>query len=280
MVRPRFVPLLVLSLSLTGVPLARAANWATTVIQYSPGTIFTPPPYFGAPGAINVAYSNYPTADVLNGLTADTTYGILTPFNAVFDAGQMVGVGAGGSLTLQFSTPVRTNGFTIGIHTGIGLNDSDYPNGTTGTPATIYNDYGHFANIEVSANGTSWTSLGGFDLNNPSNFYATGITTPDHQTSDPGGIPADVEKPFLGNLASFDNKAWPDILTLLDGSAGGNWIDLSGSGLPAVSYIRFTEPAGSILYVDGVVGLSAPEPASLGVMIIGATALLARRRRA
>jgi hypothetical protein len=261
---------------------ARAINWATDVADYSAGATYPSPDpgnwsFIPPTGSVDQVYTS-PAAAALAGLTADTGYGVLTPFNGPYDPSQYLGLGAGGSITLQFPTPVRTNGYTIGVHTGSGLIDSDYPNGTAAISAPTYTTPRR-ATIDVRAADTGWITLGTFDLNNPSNFYAAGVDTPGYQPSVTAGTPADVEKPFPGTLASFSGETWPQILTTLDGSAGGNWLDLSSTGLPSVSYIRFTVPNGSVLYLDGVVGLPVPEPSSLALLALGTLAAIRRRRK-
>ena len=58
-------------------------------------------------------------------------------------------------------------------------------------------------------------------------------------------MPSDFQKPFTGNLSSFNglryfDAANPDMLDLLAGSGGGKWLDISGTGLAQVGFIRFS----------------------------------------
>ncbi len=288
MFRHRLLCLLALGLPLADAAAGRAANWATGVVAYAAGKTYpapdpgdwTPAP----PDAVNATYTTASTA-ALAGLTADTGIGtpypsVLTPFNGAWQPGALLGIGQGGSITLQFTHPVRTDGYTIGVHTGTTLAETDYPNGNAGSVATILSTPRRAA-VAVSDDGELWFPLGTFDLNNPSNYYATGVDAPSYQLSVTAGTLADVEKPFLGSVSSFDGQSWPQILATLDGSAGGTWLDLSATGLPSISYIQFTVPTGSALYLDGVVGLPAPEPSSLAVLALGAWGLiLGRRKRA
>jgi hypothetical protein len=265
----------------TSTPLS-AADWASNVVSYASGDTYDPPvdstvPFVPPAGKVNPSYTS-PTALILDGITADTGGAVLTAFNGAWSPSHILGIGQGGSIVLQFTEPVRTSGYTVGIHTAAALNDFDFPYGYAGATAFPYTTPRQ-ATIAVSAaNNNDWVTLGTFNLDNPSNFYATGVDTPCYQPSVTGGTAADVTKPFLGNVSSFSGKNWPQVLATLDGSAGGNWIDLSSAGVPAINYIRFTVPTGSILYLDGVVGLPVPEPASIAVLGLSA-ALLRRRRR-
>jgi hypothetical protein len=68
------------------------------------------------------------------------------------------------------------------------------------------------------------------------------------------------------------------MLTLLDGSAGGVWFDLTGVALPGVNYVKFSVDEQDVqMYVDMVVAI--PEPASLSLLIVGGIALALSRRR-
>ena len=209
--------------------------------------------------------------------TADTTFGDLTPFNGAFDLGQVVGVGDGGSLILHMSQPISTSGVTLGVHAAIGLVDTDYPNGVASSPATPYTDP-RDAIVSVSEDGSIWKSLGRIEFDNPTNYYSQGITTPGFQ-SDPGTAVANFFQPFTGTLDDFSGKDWTDILTLLNGSAGGQWLDLSGTGLPEVNYVQFDVGSGDEMFVDSVVGISVPEPAMISGCAVLVLAMRTRGRR-
>jgi hypothetical protein len=199
---------------------------------------------------------------------------VLTPFNAHWEGSQIVGIGGGGSLTLRFPAPVPTNGYTIGVHAGVGLIDTSWPIGQNDTPAAYYNA-SRSAEVRVSENGQDWQSLGLVVFNIPTNYYSAGITLPGSQTT-PGTVEADFFKPFTGSLSDFDGKDWAGTLEVLDGSAGGRWLDLSGTGLPAVNYIQFNVGQDQVMYVDAVAAI--PEPAT-GLLLLGTWMLLIRRRR-
>jgi uncharacterized protein (TIGR03067 family) len=257
---------------------------ADQVVSYNSGTL--PNPTYNNPSA------------ALGGLNPNAGFGsTLTPFNSAFTASNLVEIGPGGSIVLRLSAPVSTNGYTIGVHTGTGLIDADYPNGTNTNPASSFNSFVRQANVMVSADGVNWGSLGTVTFNNPSNYYAGAATDP--EGGSPGvGPAANQGQPFLGSLSSFNGETWQQTLATLNGSAGGTWLNLSGvtdehgNPINEVNFIVFSVPnnppidpntgTADILMLDAVVGIAVPAPPSLLMLAIGAPALLlasrARRR--
>jgi len=224
------------------------------------------------PGDVSATLQNAPAA--LGSPAADTTFGVLTPFNAAFDSSQIMGIGVGGSLTLQLAAPAATGaGYTLGIHAAVGIVDTDWPNGTVGAVAELYTNP-RTAAVFVSDDNSRWFALGQQTFTSPTNYYSQGVTTPGYQP-EPGTVAADFTKPFVAPLSAFNGLNWPAILTLLDGSAGGSWLDLTAVPYPAVNYVRFdvTEP-GTRMIVDAVA--VAPEPGMLGAAVFIAVAALRR----
>jgi hypothetical protein len=216
------------------------AFFASEVVQYNAGT------------DPNNFWMN--SSSALDKPAADTGFGMLTPFNGAYDASHITGVGAGGSLTLKLPQTAATFGYSLGVHAAVGLNDTDWPNGNPGAAATPYTNR-RAANVQVSLDGTNWVDLGNKIFTIPTNFYSEGVTTPGYQPT-PGTTEADWAKPFTQPLSSFDNKTWPQILTTLNGSAGGEWINPSAPSLAGINYVRFNVPAGTPypMIVDAVVG--------------------------
>jgi hypothetical protein len=95
------------------------------------------------------------------------------------------------------------------------------------------------------------------------------------------GPAANLGQPFLGSLSSFNGLDWQQTLAVLNGSAGGTWLDLSGvktaNGQPitGVNYIKFSVPVKppidpntgnpELMMVDAVVGISGNSPRSISV---------------
>jgi hypothetical protein len=246
--------------------IAHAAVSADAVVQYSAGT---------APAGYQTA------AAALGELNPDTNagnpfgYSALTPFNATWQGTQMVGIGAGGSLTLHLGATASK----IGVHTGVGLINQGPGNGQNTSPASTYTNPRQSL-VEVSADGVLFVPLGAVTFDSPSNYFDQGITNPTFQDT-PGTHAADFGKPFSSVLSDFDGKDWVGTLAVLGGSMGGEWLDVS-STLPAgANFVRFSVPLGQAdpMFVDAVAVVPVPEPA--GVLSVGALSalLLGRRRR-
>jgi hypothetical protein len=244
---------------------------ADQVVSYNPGTLFDP------------GYDN--PAAALGGLNPVTgSFGgansYLTPFDPAFSYSDLVEIGAGGSLILKLAQTASTNGYTIGVHTGIGLIDADYPNGVNTTPASYFNSWLRQSDVLVSADGVNWGDLGTIAFDNPSNVYAGAATDPEGNS--PGVSLADPGKPCLGNLDSFNGLNWQQTLNVLNGSTGGTWLNLSGvtdeHGAPiaGVNYIEFMVPGTlptdpntgnpEIMMLDAVVGTSGTASGGTGAV--------------
>jgi hypothetical protein len=252
--------------------ISRALDTADSAV-YTPGD-FTNSPQF----------KPYQTASTATGpLQGDTTFGGLTPFNPPFDKTQIVGIGAGGELTLHMASPVPTTGKTLGIFSNAGLNDaSSDGSGVAGSPAqTLDEAFGETdpeAMVSVSQDGSTFFTLNlgnPIFFTNPTNYYLdqeiTGFDEP------LGSLIADQSKPFTGTLADFSGLDFDQIKTLLAGSAGGNWLDLSAVPVTNINFVRFDVPVGATygMAVDSV--SAVPEPSVGLFLLIGLGATLRRR---
>jgi hypothetical protein len=197
---------------------------------------------------------------------------------------------AGGRVTIRLADAVGIDAAAkLGVFGNNGIVDeTNYDgegnyvggSGVARNPPELFVSAGS-AQVSVSSDGILFVPVGGVrTFANPTN----GFTDNDIVRGDAplGQQPADPFKPFNGTLADFgglryrDAGADNDIVRMLDGSAGGTWVDLSGVPLPSVAYVRFNVPEGGRFVIDAVTAV--PEPASLGV--IGFAAMLLSRRRA
>ena len=276
------------SFSLAMAATAPAAVTADRVVDYTPGNL----------GLVGLGSYNgsSPAVGALAGNT-DAGYGAngLNPFNPGYQASQLAGIGPGGQLTLHLSSPVLTaGGRTVGVFSNNGLVDaSNGVGGQATNPATLFSDVPE-AVVSVSADGITYVALNGGNpvlFPNPTNYYTDqpitqtasvymGVTYyGNHENL--GAAVADQGKPFAGTLSTFDGQTFDQIKATLNGSAGGTWLDLSGTGLTVVNDVRFAVPA-NVSYRMVVDSVSAvPEPASAAVvLLVGGAALLGRRRGA
>ena len=306
-----------------GVCSAAPVQWATTIV--TPGI-----------------QSNGWTGQVQSNAGYYSGYGsyTLTPFDAAFATtstttangvtypATLLAVAPGDSVELAFGSGGAVGdssvngGFTIGIHAGVGLNDSSYPNGQAyninTNPASMLYTNPREAFVSISQDGSTWKYLqyDGVTGNtavepnpaNPSNYKWVGseadaslinfdIPSNYFNPSDPSTVgpdgnyapttiaadtpTADFSQPFLGTLASFSSESWSQVLSTLNGSAGGTWLDTADSGLTTINYLQFSVPstAGNSMYIQAVAGV-APEPQAFPMLLIPLLALPLVGRRA
>jgi len=265
---------------------ARAGSFAIEAISYSPGT---------------TAASGYTNAAAALGsperITGEGSFpGVVSPFNPPFLNTELVSIGESGHLTLRLSNYALPlpGGPEIGVFTNVGIADDSFPNGQAGSPPFIFG--GGSASVEVSEDGLFWIPLGETLFEVPTNGYQD--VAPFSGT--PGSVLSNFGQPFTGNLTSFDSLPYDDavefdMLELLAGSGGGTWLDISGTGLAKVGYVRFSVADDGDLFTalnfeldavslaDAAVGAAVPEPSSVFLALTGGAGLAAggwmRRRR-
>jgi hypothetical protein len=256
--------------------------------SYTQGTIYNSD---GSVDSYDMGFNNPvvvgdPTSGPTAGLT-DLDFGfpeIISPFDPPADADQIVTVGYGGQITLKFPQSIKAQNSapTLGVFTAVGLIDSQYPDGVATDPAQVFGTESAF--VSVSADGHTWVSLGLQNLNNPQNYYTNATSPYQLPAPSPADI-ADFGQPFTGSLSSFDGEGFSQILTTLNGSAGGTWLDLSGTGLSQINYIQFSEPTGQVpdtsfvaLEAVSANDASVPEPGS-AIALLALSGLCFRRVR-
>ena len=271
---------------------SRAAGFADKVESFVPGsdaaTTFPNIPLDRPESALG-------PPEALTGEDAFTA--VVSPFNPPFGADEVVSIGEGGHLTLRLSTLARPEnpGPHIGVFTNAGFADKNYPIGQA-ADVIVPNDnfetsFGmDRALVEVSDDGIHFVPINGgvpilFDI--PTNGFADASTPFDPA---PGAVPADPLQPFVGGLTDFNGLSYPDILDLLDRSAGGKWLDISRSQLDQVGFIRFSVAndgdqstqlnfeLDAVAVVDGL-ARPIPEPTALGVWALAIAGVLRCRYR-
>jgi hypothetical protein len=245
------------------------AQFATSVISYNAGTgsasgFNQPSSALGAPST----FTNDPSFP-----------GPVDPFDPPYLSDQIVSIGAGGSLTLQFASPIRNDaahpfGLDFIVYGNAGFAFNDFNAGTTGgdlfgsaTPGST--------RVSVSADNVTYFTL---DPNSAPTFDS-------YFPTDGAGIFGNPVNPSLANVASFNGMTLDQIRAQYAGSAGGTGFDLAwardSSGNPvsldSVSFVRLDVVSGKA-EVDGLAAV--PEPSTWALVGLGGIALLRRKRRA
>jgi hypothetical protein len=215
-------------------------------------------------------------------LIRDPAWGVsaVDPFTPPYLPEQVVSVGAGGSLTVRFGTPIRNDPHPYGldfiIHGNTMFVDTDYPNGQTSAGGSTFGENTGSTKVWVSADGNQFYQL------NPSLTPVVDGMFP----TDGAGQPGVPVNPLLSRV-DFASKTLSQIRSLYGGSAGGTGYDLAwaqdGQGqnvnLASISFIRVEVLAGSS-EIDAFAAV--PEPAAWHLVVLGLPAVAAyaaRRRR-
>jgi hypothetical protein len=261
---------LFVSLALAGalfVPAITRAQFASSVVSYTQGSGV-------APGY------NDPNA-ALGAPTTFIGYQNADPFDPPYLPGDIVGIGTnGGSLTLQFSTPIQNDpgnpyglDFIIFGHAGFNITNGDYSGGGI-TDGSLFTGGTSDVSVSVSADGSTFYTL------NPSLAPVVDGLFP----TDASGNPLLPVNPSL-TAADFAGLNLAQIEALYNGSAGGAGFDLAwainGSGqsvsLPSIDFVRLDVlNDGTPAYIDAI--SVVPEPTTFALAITGAGLFLLRRR--
>jgi hypothetical protein len=245
---------------LSFVPFIAQAQFASGLIAYNPGSGFSP------------NFTNSAAA-----LGAPASGSGITPFAPPFSTSQIVSIGAGGSLTLQFNTPIINNpANAYGIDMMIFGNSFFVV--TSGSGSSAITSGAIFTStvstrVEVSADGLTWFTLDPALAPNVGTFFPTDGT----------GSPLVPVNPVLTS-ADFNGLNLSGIRSLYSGSAGGTGFDLSwardGNGnsvdLQSASFLRIDVLSGRT-QIDAV--SVVPEPGESMIAAIGVLSLAILRRR-
>jgi hypothetical protein len=278
--KPRFWIAVIVSVPAMGQlsPREAAAQHAAAVVSYEPG-------HSPVPGYTNSAVALGPPER----FTGEGVFpSVVSPLSPPFLNTELVSIGEGGTITVRLSHYAipQAGAPEIGLFTNVGIVDVDYPNGMAGSPATMFG-FADSAAVSVSQDGTDWVAVDFVTFLAPTNGY---IDLADPYSTVPGSATSDFQQPFMGSLSSFSGLKYfdaggSDILELLAGSGGGDWIDISASGLSQVGYVRLNvpedlNPINNSVELDAVSishaalgGPTVPEPAAVTLLALGLLAV-------
>jgi hypothetical protein len=243
---------------------AGLSPFAVEVVNYVAGTDPTPGydnPWaaLGSPERMTGESGGFPAA--------------VTPFNSPWGMEEIVSIGAGGSLTLRFDTPIRND-----PSNPYGVDLLVFGNGffvwSPGDVAAGLAAEGPFS-VSVSADGVNFSPVAGmfFDSIFPTLGYQDlqgAFDTP------PGSVLTDFTRPMDPSLtpADFIGLDFAQIAALYGQSGGGISIDIASSGLSEAWYVRIE--AASKVEIDAV--SVTPEPATAAMLALAAAWFLRRGR--
>jgi hypothetical protein len=167
--------------------------------------------------------------------------GPVTGFSPAWGADEIVSVGRGGSLVVEFATPVTDDadnpfGVDLLVFGNAGFNDASYPDAIVN--GLFGNDGG---TVEVSDDGVAWHLVPVL----ADDLYPTiGYVDVGAYDADPGVVETDFTRPVDPALAigDFDGLGYDAVLAMYAGSGGGAGVDLADAGLASVRFVRIRNP--------------------------------------
>ncbi|MBL9138043.1 MAG: PEP-CTERM sorting domain-containing protein [Verrucomicrobiales bacterium] len=254
-------PALPLTAAVTALllPAAVAENYASSVVQYLPG--------------VGAAVGYDQPASVLgepSRITPGDFGGPVDPFSGPWQSGQLVSLGAGGSLTIRFASPVFNSpgnpyglDFSIFGSAAFMITNGDFTGGGI-TDGSMFGSAAGETRVSVSADGST------FYLLDPARAPIVDGLFP----TDGGG---DFTRPVNPSLtaADFSARGLAGIRELYAGSGGGTGYDLAwardGSGqavpLDHIEYVRI-DVLSDRAEIDALVAV--PEPGAGWLLGLGA----------
>jgi hypothetical protein len=249
-------------------PALAADPWADRVVSYTEGS-----------GVIAGYNSPAHALGEPSRFSADPQFpSVVSPFSPAYQPGQLVSIGAGGSLTLRFDEPITNDaahpfGIDLLIFGNSGYADLNFPEGLAGPLFGV----GGGA-VEVSADGTTWTAAPGAVADGA--FPTLGYLDPgDPYSPNPGAVPSDFTRPVdpAFNAAGMN---FAQIVAAYNGAGGGAGVDIGVLGLSSISFVRISNPAGAAGTVDvDALAAVAAVPAPSAAAALAFAALIAPRRR-
>jgi hypothetical protein len=248
----------------------QAASYADSVVAYVPGT--------AAQGFTNAAAAlGEPSRS-----TPGQFGGPVDPFNPPYLADQVVSIGAGGSLTVGFSTPIlNAPGHPFGLdfiiygNAGFVITNGNYSGGGI-TDGSLFGANPGTTRVSVSADNINYFQL------DPARAPVVDTLFP---TDGSGSFDLPVNPQLSQN--DFAGLGLAGIRSLYNGSAGGSGFDLAWAqdangqsvALPEVRFIRVDVLSG-VAEIDGVAAPGVvPEPAPWLLLGLGSIVLVLLNRK-
>lgn len=239
---------------------ASAIQFADTVLSYDPGV--------GYATDFETGLGYTLTETVLGAPNRDTDFGAVQPFNPPFARGELLSLGVGGQVVLQFAAPILNApehlfGLDFIVYGSAGFIDIAYPDGHTDETASLFGQNSGQTVVSVSADNETYYVL------DPA-FAPTVDTLFPTDGAGSFGVPVD---PSL-TQADLADKSLAEIRALYNGSAGGTGYDLGWAldengqsvHLESAQYLRIDVLSGRA-EIDAVAAV--PEPAAWTFLLAG-----------
>lgn len=207
--------------------------------------------------------------------------GAVTMFNPPFGTDEIVRIGRGGSLIMEFNEPIVDGpahpfGVDLIIFGNGGFIDVDYPHGQIDAVASMFGL--DPMRVSVSSDGVEFVSLG----DRVEGLFPTqGYRDVQPFDAPPGAALTDFTQPMNPALtpADFAGLSYAEALSLYAGSGGGLPIDIAASGLASVQFVKIeavdTGDDDVAVEVDAIAAV--PEPGAAAALLL-LSALALRRR--
>jgi len=211
---------------------ARAAD---SVVSYDPGT--TPAVGYTDPSTV----LGMPERD-----TGEMIFpGVVSPFNPPWLTTEIVSIGAGGQLTVQFDSPIVDDpshpyGIDFIVYGNTFMVDAGGE--ACGTPCVLSSEGGV---IEVSSDGVTWVTIP--DVEADGFAPPLGYRDATAYQELPGRVPTDPTLPIDPDLLpmDFDGADLPTIDGLYYGAMGGAGVDLADVDLAMITQVRIVNSVDS-----------------------------------
>lgn len=220
--------------------------FAASVVSYSPGA------------GVNPAYTN---AAVSLGepsrFTPDPVFpSAVTPFQSPYLASQVVQIGPGGSLVVEFDPPIADDprhpfGVDLLVFGNAFFLDAAYPSGVV---AGIFSEGGV---VELSADGVLFTPAKGIEADGL--FPTMGWRDAGPFAEAAGREATDFTRPIDPAMAAAVLGAnYATLQSLYDGSGGGAPVDIAAAKIASVRFVRIRVPAdaGEVIEIDAFAAVS------------------------
>jgi hypothetical protein len=258
------------------VPSLHAAGFANSVVSYNPGTGFAKEFGTGLGFTNTAAVLGEPSRVILGAFG-----GPVDPFNPPYLRDQVLSIGAGGSLTVRFDSPILNHlanpfgiDFIIFGNSGFTITNGNFSSGGI-TDGTLFGANSGATRVSVSADNVTYFPLSASLAPGVDGYFPT----------DGAG---DFSKPLNPSLRGpdFSGKDLAGIRSLYAGSGGGAGFDIGwaqdatgqSANLSSISFLRVDVLSGAS-EIDAIVAV--PEPTSWMLGLLGLALLTApwpRRR--